>query len=126
MRIVRMTVTGAFVLPAALFALPAAVAAELVDPTKPPASIVGDVGTEADSGAPVLQSVLIGAGRREAVINGQTVRVGQKYGEARVVKIAESEVILRTGKEMQVLKLFPNIEKRPAIRKQDVGPGKLN
>lgn len=91
-----------------------ATAQALVDPTRPPASL----GTEpANSGqasqsGPVLQSVLISPRRKEAIISGQTVKLGDKVGEAKVVRIAEDEVVLRSGKELQTLKLFPNIEKR--------------
>lgn len=84
------------------------------DPTRPPAALyAGDGGTEADAG-PVLQSVRVSQGRPVAVISGETVRVGSTYGEARVVKIRESEVVLKTGNSLQTLKLFPDVEKRPA------------
>jgi len=56
--------------------------------------------------------VLISPTRRVAVIDGQTVALGEKFGEARVVRIAEDEVVLRNGQDQQVLKLFPAIEKR--------------
>ena len=36
---------------------------------------------------------------------------GDKFGEAQVVSIAEGEVILRTGKDKQVLKLYPSLYK---------------
>lgn len=94
---------------------PAVAAAELADPTRPPAAI-GSTSRAADVGGPVLQSVLIAPGRREAMINGQTVKVGHTIGDARVEKIAESEVVLRNGKDLQVLKLFPSIEKKPVTR----------
>ena len=91
-----------------------AAAQTLRDPTRPPASI----GSPADqsgakaTGGPELQSVLISPTRRVAVIDGQTVTLGEKFGEARVVKIAESEVVLRNGQDLQVLKLFPGVEKQ--------------
>jgi hypothetical protein len=34
------------------------------------------------------------------------------YGEARVVRITEGEVVLQTGQERQTLKLFSGVEKR--------------
>lgn len=90
-----------------------AFAEQLPDPTRPPAFIA--VGSEQSAAAaPVLQSVLISPTRVVAVISGQTVKVGDKFGEARVIKIAESEVVLRNGQDVQVLKLFPNVEKRLA------------
>jgi hypothetical protein len=33
-------------------------------------------------------------------------------GDARVVKISESEVVLKSGSEIKTLKLFPGVEKR--------------
>lgn len=91
-----------------------ATAASLPDPTRPPAALyaVGEnTGDDAPS-APALQSVLIGPGRRVAVINGQTVKVGDTVGDAQLVKISEGEVMLRSGKELRILKLFPELEKR--------------
>ncbi len=104
-----------------LSAAASAVLAEgLADPTRPPASLGATVSEEnagrTSNAGPVLQSVLIAPGRREAIISGQTVRLGSKFGEARVVSIAESEVVLRNGKDRQVLKLFPGMEKRVARR----------
>ena len=89
-------------------------AQELTDPTRPPASIAAQSGPpdEKSKTDPELQSVLISPTRRVAIIDGQAVALGEKYGEARVVKIAEDEVVLRNGQEQQVLKLFPMVEKR--------------
>jgi MSHA biogenesis protein MshK len=89
-------------------------AVELADPTRPPASLAPDGSQYGDkpAGEPQLQSVLISPIRRIAVISGQTVALGEKFGEARVEKITETEVVLRNGQDMQVLKLFPNVEKR--------------
>ncbi len=93
---------------------PAAASSGLADPTRPPS--INRTSTGEDAGGPVLQSVLIAPGRKEAVISGRTVKVGHQVGEARVETIAETEVILRNGKDVQVLKLFPGIEKKPATR----------
>lgn len=89
-------------------------AADLVDPTQPPAALESRSGQPPDQpdSAHVLQSVLISPTRRIAVINGQTVALGDRYGEARVVRISEGEVVLRNGQDVQVLKLFPGVEKR--------------
>jgi MSHA biogenesis protein MshK len=88
----------------------------LRDPTRPASAVdVPAVDGEAPGG-PVLQSVLIGPGRRVAVISGQAVHEGGKIGEATVARISESEVVLRTGKEVQTLKLFPSIETRRTER----------
>ena len=108
----KMTIQGGFLL-LMLAAASAGFAESLSDPTRPPASLglVQD-GVSAASSGPILQSVLISPGRRVAIISGQTVRLGEKFGEARVVRITESEVLLRSGTGVQTLKLFPGIEKR--------------
>lgn len=63
---------------------------------------------------PVLQSIRRANGRYTAVINGETVKVGSTIGDARVVKISDTEVVLKTADSLQTLKLFPDVEKRPA------------
>lgn len=87
----------------------------LQDPTRPPASLAASragAGTaaagEAVKQAPRLQSVLIGrqpGGRSVAVIDGETLRVGERYKGARVTRIDPNEVELRRGSARQVLKL---------------------
>jgi MSHA biogenesis protein MshK len=82
----------------------------LTDPTQPPAAF--GQGAAAVITGPMLQSVLIASGRSEAIISGQTVRLGEKFGDAQVIKITDTEVVLRNGKDLQTLRLFPSIEKR--------------
>lgn len=85
----------------------------LPDPTRPPAVLQKDErDTETLPAAPQLQSILISPKRRVATINGQIVHVGDKVGEAQVVKITENEVVLRNGKETRTLKLLPQVQKR--------------
>ena len=98
---------------AAALCLPAF--AQLIDPTRPPQAIDTGTGTAAGEGnESVLQSVLISAGHRAAIIGGQLVELGQKYGEATLTRVAEGEVTLTQGKEVQVLRLFPGVDKREA------------
>ncbi len=88
----------------------------LVDPTRPPAW-AGKPGAAEDAPAGTqLQSVLISRSRRLAVINGNTVALGGMVGEARVVKITETEVVLKKGEETEVLRMYPGIDKRPVKR----------
>lgn len=95
----------------------AAPGAPFADPTRPPnfASMNQDAATE--PAGPRLESVLIAPDRRLAVISGQQYRMGDKYGEGRIVRITESEVAIRNGEAVEVLKLFPGIEKRPRPRR---------
>lgn len=94
-----------------------AAAQSLPDPTRPPGALASASDVEATDGAasaPLLQSIIISAGRRLAIIAGHTVKPGDKFGDAKVVRITENEVVLRNGNDLQTLKLFPNIEKQPS------------
>jgi MSHA biogenesis protein MshK len=85
----------------------------LPDPTRPPAWV--DAGAAAaDEGAPVLQSVMISPQRRAAMISGQVVELGGRFGDARLVAVSESGVVLRNESGKQELKLLPAVDKRPA------------
>lgn len=91
-------------------------AENLADPTRPPAMLESAVEQDATPHTgPVLQSVLISPTRRIATIDGQAVKVGDKFGEARVARITENEVVLRNGRETQTLKLFPQMERQMAF-----------
>lgn len=96
---------------AAAGCLPAAAQA-LRDPTRPPAFLVpGGAGARAMapvSNGPQLQSILIArqpGGRHVAVIDGETVRLGDSYKGARVTRMTPNEVELVRGSERRVLKL---------------------
>jgi MSHA biogenesis protein MshK len=98
-----------------IFSVSPCIAAEfLPDPTRPPASLglVQEGNTQALPSGPVLQSVLISPGRKMAIISGQMVMVGGKFGDAKIVNITEGQVTLSSGNNVHTLKLFPNMEKR--------------
>lgn len=101
---------------AAALPLSIAHAQVLIDPTRPPMSVARPGAVEEAPPASQLQSILISNRRRLAVINGNTVALGDKIGDARVVKITETEVVLKTGEETEVLKMYPGIEKQPVKR----------
>jgi MSHA biogenesis protein MshK len=93
----------------------------LDDPTRPPAALQGDRGkpaggTSAPAQALVLQSVIISDAGRSAIISGRHVSVGAKIGNARLVQVAENEVVLLAGGERRTLRLFPSVSKRTAAR----------
>jgi MSHA biogenesis protein MshK len=81
------------------------------DPTRPPNTVDAGVATGPAAG-PRLESVLIAPDRRVAVISGQQVRLGDKFGDGQVVRITASEVVIRTEDATETLKLFPEAEKR--------------
>lgn len=96
----------------ALLALaPGVYAQALVDPTRPPdAAPVPGSAVSAGAARPQLQSVLVSnqpGGRRLAVIDGRSVRAGDKVGGAVVVSIGEASVALRRGKTLETLRLTP-------------------
>ncbi len=91
----------------------AAIGAGLPDPMRPPPALAAADGAAVDVALPVLQSVMLSPSRKMAIISGQTVALGDSYQGARLVKINESEVVLRNGSEVQTLKLFPDLEKQP-------------
>ena len=91
-------------------------ASVLTDPTRPPARLTPPPSEAAapEAAEPVVESVIIAPGVRAAVINGQRVRLGDRLGEARVVRITEREVALETGKRVDVLRVYPQVQVRPA------------
>lgn len=98
---------------ACLLVASSAFAQALQDPTRPPASLLaaasGATGATAPDG-PHLQSILIArtpGGRHVAVIDGETVHLGDRYKGAKVERMTQTEVVLSKGGKNQVLKLFP-------------------
>ncbi|HEX2649837.1 MAG TPA: MSHA biogenesis protein MshK [Burkholderiales bacterium] len=87
----------------------------LVDPTRPPNAPAGEA--DAAQSGTQLQSILIASNRRVAVINGAPVGLGGMVGEAKVIRINETEVTLQKGDEIEVLKLYPGVEKQPIKRR---------
>ncbi len=100
---------------AASSAASAAFAQALRDPTRPPSVVLAEPGGEArgsaGAGGMVLQSVIVSGGRRLALIDGRTYTVGDKIGEAKLISISGSEVILRESGGRKVLRLTPNATK---------------
>ena len=73
-----------------------------LDPTLPPRALMPSASlNEAASGALVLQAILRGASGGRAVIAGQSLRVGERYADARVLAIhAHSVLIERQGQRV--------------------------
>jgi MSHA biogenesis protein MshK len=83
------------------------------DPTKPPSSVLSAIPENEGRQGNVLQSVLITPTDRVAIIGGERFKVGDRYGDARVVRISENEVVLRSASGSETLHLYPNIEIKP-------------
>lgn len=89
----------------------------LADPTRPPAALSQETPEEA-AAVPILQSVVIPRkGRPVAVIGGQTVRVGEKFGESRLVRLSEREAVLEGPSGIERLPLTPDVEKTDIVTK---------
>jgi len=96
----------------------AAHAAPFADPTRPPHAPEAAKGSAVLPGGPRLESVLIAPDRRVAVISGQQVTLGSRFGDGQVVRITESEVLIRKPDGEESLKLFLGGGRRPpAARK---------
>jgi MSHA biogenesis protein MshK len=102
---------------AAAFLAAGAQAQSLNDPTRPPgAGAMQQGGQDEVPAGRQLQSVLLSGGRKLAVIDGTMVPLGGMLGDARVVKITETEVVLKTGEETETLKMYPSVEKQSVKR----------
>ncbi len=90
----------------------------LSDPTRPPAGMSApEIDTAGETG-PVLQSVMIPkTGKSVAVIGGKQVRLGELYGESRLIKLSEKEAVLDGPAGIERLMLTPGIEKTNIITK---------
>lgn len=91
----------------------------LPDPTRPPAFLFAPVdsdaaATERSKAGLVLQSVLIAPGRRTAIIGGRHLAIGDRLGDLTLVRVEETEVLLRGPEGSRTLRLFPDADKRLA------------
>lgn len=90
----------------------------LADPTRPPAGLMTLVPDALGETGPVLQSVLIPKkGKAVAVIGGKQVRLGEMYGESRLIRLSEKEAVLEGAAGIERLMLTPGIEKTNIITK---------
>ena len=48
------------------------------------------------------------------MIDGQTVALGGRIGDATLVKISETGVVLKRGEEYETLRLLPGLDKKPS------------
>lgn len=97
----------------------------LPDPTRP-AIDLGASGVDVAPVEPVpqgLQSVIIAPHHRAAIINGETVELGGKVGNARLVEVRENSVVLQGPQGRRVMELFPKVNiRKNGASPQDGGP----
>lgn len=92
----------------------------LPDPTRIPASIATPVEAGVAEAPPAgLQSIIISKTRRAAIIDGETVELGGKHGDARLVEVNEGSVVLRGAQGRQVMTLFPGVK---MVSRKEVSP----
>src|SRR3989338_2729361 len=99
-------------------------AGELADPTRLPAILaepVAAVSGATESQPARLTSILISPTRRAAIIDGETVELGDKHGADRLIEVSEGGVVLKGAQGRQVLTLFPDV-KMVSKREVDVRP----
>lgn len=89
-------------------------AAPFADPTQPPATGDGQAEGLGPRDGLRVESILIAPDRRLAVIDGQQVTIGGRVRGAAVVRITETEVVVRGADGEQRLKLFPDAGTRAA------------
>ena len=116
-------------LSAMLLLMPAAASPQAVnDPMRPPGlEAVVESGEGPTGGGLTLQTVMISPTYKAAIINGVLVKLGEKIGEAELVAVEESHVVLKTGTTKEVLK-FPTTvvksESKPAAAKKAAARGR--
>jgi MSHA biogenesis protein MshK len=97
-------------------AVPLAQAQALSDPTRPPGAAAMASPDAPQATELQLQTILLSPQRKLAVINGQTVKIGERVGDATLVTISETGVVLKRGEETQTVRLLPGLERKPAGR----------
>lgn len=95
---------------------------------RPPFADAG-LGADAAALAPAassgLQLVKVSRARKEATIDGRTVRVGEKVGDATLREVTDSSVTLvGPDGERNVLRLYPDADKKVASRARVAMGGK--
>ena len=92
---------------------PRVLAQGLSDPMRPPREIIGGSAgayEPAESSSPA-QVVIISKDRRQVTINGRTVNLGERYGNATVVKISDEEIVLQRPEATETIKLYSSVQR---------------
>lgn len=83
-------------------------AEDLPDPTRPPALFAGS-GASSENPSSGLQTTIISGSRRAAIIDGKTVELWAKHGNAQLIEVNEGSVVLQGRQKRRVLTLFPGV-----------------
>lgn len=105
------------------------------DPTRPPpefmprdeqaAKAVGRAAAASEAAPPEpavlrLQSVIVSAGRQRATISGQSLALGERIGDAQLIRLNETQAVLQRPSGQLVLELTPGIHKTAPGARQRV------
>lgn len=108
----------------ALVVLSGGALAQLADPTRPPAAMAAPEPEAGEASGPLLQSVKIPKkGPPVALISGQQVRLGGRYGDSRLIRLNEREAVLDGPAGTLHLVLTPGIEKTNITTKSTAAKG---
>jgi MSHA biogenesis protein MshK len=105
---------AAVLLACAVGGMPSLLSAQ-TDPMRPPQGLLapqagGGTGAVAGTGGQRLAAIMLSKDRKFAVIDGQEVALGGRLGDARLVRLTETEATLRSRTETVVLKLGPDLK----------------
>ena len=86
-------------------------AEDLPDPTRPPVAVMAPADAiVVEPPKPAgLQSVIISKERSAAIIDGQTIELGGKYGDVRLIEVSDTGVVLQGARGKTVMTLFPGV-----------------
>lgn len=111
-QVVRIVGAGMFCLLSSI--LSPSHAEQLPDPTRPPAMIFqaasGKSAAAKGNQSSGLRSIIISKTRRAAIIDGKTIELGGRFGNARLVEVNVGSIVLQHGKSRRVLVLFPGVK----------------
>ena len=82
-----------------------------VDPTQPPADLRPASGAAEAPSALILQAILRGAHGSRAVIDGQSLRVGEEHAGLRVLAIHPHSVLIERQGQRELLRLAEPVVK---------------
>jgi len=86
------------------------------DPTRP-ANLLLPAAGGADGGAGEiamrLNAIVLGRDRHYAIIDGRRVNVGERHGDATLVRLTDGEATLKRRNESLVLTLGPQLKRGP-------------
>ncbi len=112
---------AAVILACALSGMPSLLSAQ-TDPMRPPQGLLapqsgGGASAVSGTGGQRLSAIMLSKDRKFAVIDGQEVALGGRLGDARLVRLTESDATLRSRTETVVLKLGPDLKTPVAAAK---------